>query len=101
MGKLSLSARQRIVNLHQLKKNHFQIANEIREGDNINVSIPVLSFPIRCFNQTGSVHDKLKLNHERAEIKKIVIRHFRIINEQMRGNDKLLSIELAFILLAY
>ena len=43
MGKLSLYARQRIVNLHQLKKNHFQIANEIREGDNINVSILVLS----------------------------------------------------------
>ena len=99
MGKLSLYARQRIANLHELKKNHFQIANEIREGDNINVSIPVLSFPIRCFNQTGSLHDKL--NHARAEIKKIVIRHFHIIDEQMRGNDKLLSIELAFILLAY
>ena len=43
IGKLLLYARQRIVNLHQLKKNDFQIANEIREGDNINVSIPVLS----------------------------------------------------------
>ena len=43
IGKLSLYARQRIVNLHQLKKNDFQIANEIREGDNINVSIPVLN----------------------------------------------------------
>ena len=43
MGKLSLYARQRIVNLHQLKKNHFQIANEIGEGDNINVSISVLN----------------------------------------------------------
>ena len=69
MGKLSLYARQQIVNLHQLKKNHFQIANEIREGDNINVSIPVLSFPIRCFHQTGNLHDKL--NHARNEIKKM------------------------------
>ena len=33
--------------------------------------------------------------------KKIVIRHFHLIDEQMRGNDKLFSIELAFILLAY
>ena len=54
------------VNLHQLKKNDFQIANEIREGDNINVSIPVKSFPIRCFNQTGTLQDKL--NHGRDEI---------------------------------
>ena len=43
IGKLLLYMRQPIVNLHQLKKNDFQIANEIREGDNINVSIPVLS----------------------------------------------------------
>ena len=42
MGKHSLYARQRIVNLHQLKKNDFRIANEIKEGGNINMSIPVL-----------------------------------------------------------
>ena len=43
IGKLLLYMRQQIVNLHQPKKNDFQIANEIREEDNINVSIPVLS----------------------------------------------------------
>ena len=43
MGKVLLYARQQIANLHQLKKNDFQIAKEIREGDNINMSIPVLS----------------------------------------------------------
>ena len=33
--------------------------------------------------------------------KKNAIQHFHIIDEQMQGNDKLFSIELAFILLAY
>ena len=41
IGKLSLYARQGIINLHQLKKNDFQIANEIREGDNIHVNVPI------------------------------------------------------------
>ena len=57
VGKLSLYARQRIVNLHQLK-NDFQIANEIREEDNINVSIPVLSLllPDVLIKQGVSTH---------------------------------------------
>ena len=69
MGKLSLYARQRIVNLHQLKKNHFQIANEIREGDKINVSISVLSIFLSDVLIKRNLHDKL--NHALDEIKKL------------------------------
>ena len=49
MGKLSLYARQWIVNLYQLKKNVYQIANKIREGDNVNESIPVSSLFLSMF----------------------------------------------------
>ena len=42
---------------------------------------------------------QIKPRTERS--KKNVMWHFHIIDEQMRGNDKLFSIELAFILLAY
>ena len=96
MGKLSLYARQRIVNLDQLGKNVSQITNTIRQEDNVIASRPAVSLFLSRFNQTGSLYDKPRS----GRTKKLVIRHFDIIDEEMRRNDELSSVELAGILLA-
>lgn len=96
MGKLSLYARQRNVSLHQLGKNVSEIASKIREEDNINASRPAVSLFLRRFRESGTLYDKPRAGRN----KKLVIRHFDIIDEEMRRKDELSSIELAHILLA-
>ena len=96
MGKLSLYARQRIVNLHQLGKNVSEISSKIREEDNVNASRSAVSLFLTRFRATGTLYDKPRTGRN----KKLVIRHFDVIDEEMRRNDELSSIELARILLA-
>ena len=94
MGKLSLYARKRIVNLRRLGKNVSEIVRKIREEDNITASRPAVSLFLKRFNQTGSINDKQRTGRHR----KLVLQHFDIIDEEMRRNDELSSIELARIL---
>ena len=96
IGKPSLYARQRIVNLHQLGKSVREIASKIREEDNINASRSAVSLFLTRFRKTGTLYD----NPRSGRNKKLVIRHFDVIDEEMRRNDELSSIELARILLA-
>ena len=96
MGKLSFYARKRIVNLHLLGINISQIVRKLNEEDGIIVSRPAVSLFLSRFKRTGSLYDRPRKGRNPI----LVIRHFDVIDEEIKKNDELSSLELQRILLA-
>ena len=90
MGKLSFYARKRIVNLHLLGINISQIAWKLTEEDGIITSRPALSLFLSRFKRTGDLHDRAR----KGRNPKLLIRHFDVIDEEMKKNDELSPEEL-------
>ena len=96
MGKLSFYARKRIVNLHLLGINISQIVRKLTEEDGIIASRPAVSLSLSRFKRTGSLYDRAR----KGRNPKLVTRHFDVIDEEMKKNDELSSVDLQRILLA-
>lgn len=96
MGKLSFYARKRIVNLHLLGINISQIVWKLTEEDGIIASRPAVSLFLSRFKRTGSLYNRPR----KGRNPKLGIRQFDVIDEEMKKNDELYSVELQRILLA-
>ena len=94
MGKLSLYARKRIVNLHFRGENVSQITRKIRDEDTIVASRPAVSLFLKRYNATGSLSDRPR----KGRGTKLSIPHFNAIDEAMKANDELSALELTRIL---
>ena len=94
MGKLSLYARKRIVNLHFRGENVSQITRKIRDEDAIVASRPAVSLFLKRYKATGSLCDRPR----KGRGAKLSIPHFNAIDEAMEANDELSALELSRII---
>ena len=94
MGKLSLYARKRIVNLHFCGENVSQITRKIRDEDAIVASRPAVSLFLKRYKATGSLSDRPR----KGRGTKLSIPHFNAIDETMEANDELSALELSWII---
>ena len=76
--------------------NISQIVRKLNEEDGIIVSRPAVSLFLSRFKRTGSLYDRPRKGRNPI----LVIRHFDVIDEEMKKNDELSSLELQRILLA-